>query len=182
MFSQFAFRLHRIQAFLMSNRYWAGREKTAAALRVRAKEGWDWIPAIRDRDSGIWQPVTLKVTRSLKLGDAQVVTSFPDHDTSHAAVEIDVPVINFSNRSVEASVDASMEQVAIHKSVMVPPGESVVKLAPAEFAQLNLQHPRLWWPNGYGKPELYHLKLALKDSAGISDTKDVRFGVSEISY
>jgi hypothetical protein len=29
-----------------------------------ATEGWDWIPAIRDRDSGIWQPVTLKVTRS----------------------------------------------------------------------------------------------------------------------
>ena len=147
-----------------------------------ATEGWDWIPAIRDRDSGIWQPVTLKVTRSLKLGDAQVVTSFPDHDTSHAAVEIDVPVINFSNRSVEASVDASMEQVAIHKSVMVPPGESVVKLAPAEFAQLNLQHPRLWWPNGYGSPELYHLKLALKDGAAMSDTKDVRFGVREISY
>ena len=24
-----------------------------------ATEGWDWIPAIRDRDTGIWQPVTL---------------------------------------------------------------------------------------------------------------------------
>ncbi len=22
-----------------------------------ATEGWDWIPAIRDRDTGIWQPV-----------------------------------------------------------------------------------------------------------------------------
>ena len=84
-------------------------------------------PAIRDRDSGIWQPVTLKVTRSLKLGDAQVVTSFPDHDTSHAAVEIDVPVTNLSNKPLEASVDGSIEQIAVHKSVTVPPGESIVK-------------------------------------------------------
>ena len=30
-----------------------------------ATEGWDWIPAIRDRDSGIWQPVMLRVTRNL---------------------------------------------------------------------------------------------------------------------
>ena len=27
-----------------------------------ATEGWDWIPAIRDRDTGIWQPVTLTAT------------------------------------------------------------------------------------------------------------------------
>ena len=147
-----------------------------------ATEGWDWIPAIRDRDSGIWQPVTLKATRSLKLGDAQVITSFPDHDTSHAAVELDVAVTNLSNKPLEAGIDASIEQVAIHKSVTVEPGESIVKLTPAEFAQLNLQHPRLWWPNGYGSPELYHLKLALKDETGVSDTKDVRFGVREISY
>ena len=147
-----------------------------------ATEGWDWIPAIRDRDSGIWQPVSLKVTRSLKIGDAQVVTSFPDHDSSHASVEIDVPVTNFSSKALEASIDASIEQIAIHKSVTVAPGESLVKFMPAEFAQLNLQHPRLWWPNGYGSPELYHLKLALKDDVGLSDTKDIRFGVREISY
>jgi Exo-beta-D-glucosaminidase Ig-fold domain/Concanavalin A-like lectin/glucanases superfamily/Glycosyl hydrolases family 2/Glycosyl hydrolases family 2, TIM barrel domain len=147
-----------------------------------ATEGWDWIPAIRDRDSGIWQPVTLTVTRSLKLGDAQVVTSLPNHDTSQAAVEIDVPVTNLSDAAVNATVDASIEQTTVHKSVTLPPGESVVKLAPAEFAQLNLQHPRLWWPNGYGRPELYHLKLSVGDGVVASDTKDVRFGVREISY
>jgi len=25
-------------------------------------EGWDWIPAIRDRDAGIWQDVVLRAT------------------------------------------------------------------------------------------------------------------------
>ncbi len=151
-----------------------------------ATEGWDWIPAIRDRDSGIWQPVTLKVTRGLKIGDAQVISSFSNHDTSQASVEVDVPVTNFSDKPVQSTVVASIEQVSVRKSVLLPPGESVVKLRPAEFAQLNLQHPRLWWPNGYGKPELYDLKLSLQDddeaAAAPSDTKSIRFGVREISY
>jgi len=150
-----------------------------------ATEGWDWIPAIRDRDSGIWQPVTLKVTGGLKIGDAQVITSFRNHDTTVAAVEVDVPVTNLSDQPVQSTLDASIEQIKVSKSVLLPPGESEIKLTPAEFSQLNVQHPRLWWPNGYGKPELYHLNLSLHgvgDGAATSDAKDIRFGVREISY
>jgi hypothetical protein len=147
-----------------------------------ATEGWDWIPAIRDRDSGIWQPVTLSVTHGLKLGDAQVVTTFRNHDTSQAAVDITIPVTNLSSAPINATLSASIEQVTVRKNLTLPPGDSVVKLTPAEFAQLNLQHPRLWWPNGYGSPELYHLKLSLAAGGSVSDAKDVRFGVREISY
>src|ERR1035437_10623052 len=105
-----------------------------------ATEGWDWIPAVRDRNSGIWQPVTLRVTRGLMIGDAQVVTSFRNHDTSQAAIEITVPVTNLSASPVNAILGASIEQLSVHKSITLPPGETVVTLTPAEFAQLNLQH------------------------------------------
>ncbi len=147
-----------------------------------ATEGWDWIPAIRDRNSGIWQPVTLTITNNLKLGDAQVVTSFPNHDITQANIDLAVPVTNLSDKPVHATVNAELEQASIHKSIILPPGASVLKLSPAEFSQLHLQHPRLWWPNGYGKPELYHLKLTLNDGSSISDTQNIRFGVREISY
>jgi hypothetical protein len=147
-----------------------------------ATEGWDWIPAVRDRNSGIWQPVTLRITRALKIGDAQVVTTFKNHDTSRAAIEIAVPVTNLSSAPVSATLAASIEKIAVRKSVTLPPGDSVVKLTPAEFPQLNLDHPRLWWPNGYGSPNLYSLKLTLQSGGSISDTKSVRFGVREISY
>ncbi|MEO8735585.1 MAG: LamG-like jellyroll fold domain-containing protein [Edaphobacter sp.] len=147
-----------------------------------ATEGWDWIPAIRDRDSGIWQPVTLKATRSLRIGDVQVVTSFPHHDTNQAVVEIAVPVTNLSDKPVQATLNASFEQVSLRKSITLAPGENSIKLTPAEFSQLDVQHPRLWWPNGYGSPALYHLKLSLDEGAEISDRKDVRFGIREISY
>ncbi len=45
-----------------------------------------------------------------------------------------------------------------------------------------MQNPRLWWPNGYGKPELYHLKLSVATGRDVSDTKQLRFGIREITY
>ncbi|HEX6881671.1 MAG TPA: LamG-like jellyroll fold domain-containing protein, partial [Terriglobales bacterium] len=147
-----------------------------------ATEGWDWIPAIRDRDTGIWQPVTLTATGSVKIGDPQVVTSLPLPDTSRADVEITVPLVNDSRAPVRGSLTASFEGVTVTKQIEVAPGESAVKLTPAEFKQLTVQHPRLWWPNGYGKPELYDLKLAFSENGQTSDTKQLRFGIREITY
>ncbi|HEY2819476.1 MAG TPA: LamG-like jellyroll fold domain-containing protein [Candidatus Acidoferrum sp.] len=147
-----------------------------------ATEGWDWIPAIRDRDTGIWQPVTLSASGGVKIGDPQVVTTLPLPDTSRADIEISVPLENSTAAPIRGTLTAIFEQVSITKSVTAAPGKSIVKLAPAEFAQLNIQNPRLWWPNGYGKQDLYHLKLAFSEGAQESDTKQIRFGIREITY
>ncbi|HEY0564297.1 MAG TPA: LamG-like jellyroll fold domain-containing protein, partial [Terriglobales bacterium] len=147
-----------------------------------ATEGWDWIPAIRDRNSGIWQPVTLTATDVLKIGDAQVVSTLPLPDNSRATLDITVPVENASNAPVAATLTASFEQTTVTKTASVPPGKSQIRLTAQEFPQLNVQHPRLWWPNGYGKPELYDLQLTLAQNNRVSDRKNVRFGIREISY
>jgi hypothetical protein len=45
-----------------------------------------------------------------------------------------------------------------------------------------LDHPRLWWPNGYGKPELYQLRLKFSGDGGESDSRRLHFGVREVTY
>jgi hypothetical protein len=147
-----------------------------------ATEGWDWIPAVRDRDTGIWQPVTLTATDAVKIGDAQVITTLPLPDTSRAEIEITVPLENLSNTAVSGMLEASFDDVRVRKQVTVAPGQSSVKLASSEFPQLTVQHPRLWWPNGYGKPELYTLQLKFSEGARESDTKQLRFGIRQITY
>jgi len=147
-----------------------------------ATEGWDWIPAIRDRDTGIWQPVVLTASGVVKIGDVQVVTKLPLPDTSKADVEINVPLENVSDKPVKGTVRVAIESVTVTKDVTVAPGKSEVKLAPAEFAQLTLQTPRLWWPNGYGKPDLYAAKVEFDEDGAASDEKQVRFGVREVTY
>jgi hypothetical protein len=147
-----------------------------------ATEGWDWIPAIRDRNSGIWQDVVLSVNGALQLGDARVVTHLPLPETSSADVSIDVPIHNSSAQPVQGKLHAAFEGVSLDKSLTIAPGDSLVSLSPAEYANLHLLKPRLWWPNGYGRPDLYHLKLSLAEGATVSDHKDVTFGVREITY
>lgn len=147
-----------------------------------ATEGWDWIPAIRDRDTGIWQPVVLSASGDVKIGDPQVVTSLPLPDTSRADITITVPLENTTGTSVSGTLKASFEGVYVSKDITVAPGKSEVKLTPAEFSQLTVQHPRLWWPNGYGKQDLYRLKLSFNQSGKDSDEKEVRFGIREITY
>jgi hypothetical protein len=147
-----------------------------------ASEGWDWIPAIRDRETGIWQPVELKATGSVKIGDPQVITTLPLPDTSRADVVINVPIVNESDAPVRGMLKASFESMELSKDLTLAPGATSVKLTPAEFKQLAVQRPRLWWPNGYGKQELYRLKVTFAQEGDLSDTRVSRFGIREITY
>ena len=145
-------------------------------------EGWDWIPGIRDRDTGIWQGVTVRATSAVRIGDPQVVTKLPLPDTSRAAVELTVPLENATSATVSATLTAAFEGVTLSKNTSLAPGKTELRLTPAEFSQLNVQHPRLWWPNGYGKPELYTLKLDVVVDGKSSDARQLRFGIRELTY
>ncbi|MES2162647.1 MAG: bifunctional acetylxylan esterase/glucomannan deacetylase AxeC2 [Pseudomonadota bacterium] len=154
-----------------------------------ASEGWDWIPSVRDRNTGLWQDVELRATRDLKLGDAQVITALPKADNSVADVSIEAPVTNLSRAPLRATVratisrrDGSMKPVQVSKSVTLAPGEQSVRFTPADFAALRLQHPKLWWPNGYGAPDLHELKIEVLQGAQLSDQASSRFGARAVTY
>jgi len=147
-----------------------------------ASEGWDWIPGVRDRETGIWQPVVLRATGPVEIGDPQVVTKLPLPDTNRADVEIRVPLKNESDKPMRGTLKASFEGVSVAKEVELPPGDATVQLTPAEFKQLTVENPRLWWPNGYGPQNLYHLKLVFDVAGQESDSKRTQFGIREITY
>lgn len=147
-------------------------------------EGWDWIPGIRDRDAGIWQDVTLSATGPVTIEDPQVITKLPLPDTSRADITINAELRNVSASVQEGELEGSFEGVKFHQPVTLQPGEvKAVSLSPGDFPQLTVKHPRLWWPNGYGKPELYHLQLEFVTSGRkVSDETKFHFGIRELSY
>ncbi len=147
-----------------------------------AAEGWDWIPSVRDRNTGIWQDVTLRATGDARLGDAQVITTLPRADNSQADVEITVPVENLSDRPVRITVTAAFDDVRVEKIITAPPGLSEARFTPAEFPALSVKNPKLWWPNGYGAPALHALTLSAKADGQASDRKTLRFGMRQITY
>ena len=147
-------------------------------------EGWDWIPGIRDRNIGIWQDVRLKVTADARIIDPQVITDLPLPDTTSARITIKSTLSNNGASRKNFTLSGEIESVRFSKQVTLDAGEQkVISFSPSEFTQLNFHNPRLWWPNGYGKQELYNLKLTVTDPENIvSDVKFIRFGIRELSY
>ena len=51
-----------------------------------------------------------------------------------------------------------------------------------QFEQLIIHNPRLWWPNGYGEPNLYTCTLSVIKNGRVSDTRDISFGIRRYTY
>ncbi len=48
---------------------------------------------------------------------------------------------------------------------------------------MHLTNPKLWWPNGYGDPNLYKVELTVTTRDGaVSDTKSFQAGVRQFTY
>ena len=57
------------------------------------------------------------------------------------------------------------------------------ELSPATHATLRLVNPKLWWPAGYGEPNLYPVSTAaLLSTVKISDKKSFQAGVRQFTY
>ena len=165
-----------------------GRGENGGAMMIDgptfgATEGWDWIPGVRDRNTGLWQGVTLLVTNALALGDPQIVTTLPREDDSVADIEIGVPVTNHGGSPLTATVAAAFDDVKVEKRLSVPAGATLTAVfRSAEFPELLVRHPRLWWPNGYGDPALHALHLSVASGYVSSDTRDLRLGMRQVTY
>lgn len=148
-----------------------------------ASIGWDWIPGIRDRNTGIWQDVRLKVGRDVAIGDPQIITKLALPDTTKAIVKIIAPIKNLTNKTVTGTVSAKFEGVDINLPYTLNAHQSKdLVFDPANFKELNIKNPKLWWPNGYGAPNLYNLELQANVGNDFSDLKKYRFGIRELSY
>ena len=147
-----------------------------------ASEGWDWIPSVRDRNTGLWQGVDLTFSGDARLGDPQVVTTLPKPDNAIADVQITVPVENLGATAEAVSVRAQFGDVDVRQSVAIQPGVTVVRFDPKDFPALRIAHPKLWWPNGYGPATLQTLTLTADANGASSDRRSLKFGIRQITY
>lgn len=145
--------------------------------------GWDWIPGIRDRNTGIWQDVRLKVGGDIIIGDPLVTTDILLPDTTQAKISIKNIVKNITSKTVNGTLTAKIENINISLPFTLAANEEKeITFTPEQFKELNIKNPRLWWPNGYGRPELYNLDLTVEANNKVSDTKSLKFGIREMSY
>lgn len=145
--------------------------------------GWDWIPAIRDRDTGIWQKVFLSATGPVMIKDPLVTTDLPLPKADSADVSVQARLENVSDQAQKGVLKGGFGDVAFEQAVEIAPHSSqVVRFDPKTTAALHVINPKLWWPNGYGPQNLYDLHLSFEVDGKSSDSRDVSFGVRKFSY
>ena len=134
--------------------------------------GWDWIPAIRDRDSGIWQKVFLTASGPVIIQDPAVTSSLPLPNLDTADVTIQTTVKNVTDRPQEGVLKGNFGNVSFEQRVELKPDSTqTILLNASNTPALHLKKPKLWWPNGFGPQNLYTLHLSFEVDGRVSDTE-----------
>ncbi|MBS1604691.1 MAG: hypothetical protein JST42_18640 [Bacteroidetes bacterium] len=151
---------------------WPGRPvANHASPTYISSDGWDWMPSVPGLLQGITGDMYLEVTGPVRIVDPWVRTSL-GADTS-----VDVS-LGLDNRGAVA--DSGVVRCTIEPGNIVMTRK--VRLGAGERVDVGLRAvirgARLWWPNGYGKPDLYSCKV---EYAG-SDSRVLNFGIRKFSY
>jgi hypothetical protein len=126
--------------------------------------GWDWIPTIRGRNTGIWGEVFVETTGTVTLEDPLVSSILTDNNKA-ADVTIRVELVNHGSQPASGTLQVDFGPIAFGQSVTVPPSSRItVTLDPSHHPKLHIENPKLWWPVGYGDPHLYDVSLAFDTS------------------
>ena len=148
--------------------------------------GWDWLMPVRDRATGLWQPVTLSSSGPVTVAAPHVVSHLsPALDS--ADLDVSTTLVNGTDRPVTGTLVGSITgepgTIAFRKPVQLEAnGYQDVSLDASTTPSLHLDRPKLWWPNGYGEPNLHHLVLRFETGKATSDESDVQFGIRKVEY
>jgi exo-1,4-beta-D-glucosaminidase len=152
--------------------------------------GWDWVPPVRDRNIGIWLPVYLRTTGGVTIGNTKITTVLAgEQDTSAAKISLDLTLFNHTstNETGKLTVRISPENFkgrAYQFTKIIAVGmdaSNIVELNSGNTKELLINKPAIWWPNGYGKPNLYRIRLQYTGQSGVSDDTSFVFGIRTVS-
>ncbi|MGA2420871.1 MAG: sugar-binding domain-containing protein [Candidatus Acidiferrum sp.] len=142
----------------------------------------DWNPTPPDKDMGIWKEVFLTSSGDVTVRNPYVTAKLGNAYTT-AALTASADLRNAADHPVQGNLKLEMEGVQLHQAVSLAAGESkTVRFTPEQFAELQLSHPRLWWPYTMGEPHLYRATLTFETAdQHASDSASTNFGIREVT-
>ncbi|MBB3186834.1 glycoside hydrolase family 2 protein [Microbacter margulisiae] len=152
--------------------------------------GWDWIPPVRDRNMGIWQPVYLRTTGDVTIGNPHIVTILPQlPDTTIANISLSLSLYNSGRNATQGKLVITIKpENFIGKSFSFSRQLSIkanqdncLSFNPFNEPLLHIKNPHLWWSFDHGKPNLYRIKLAYFIDNKLSDDTSFVFGIRSVS-
>ncbi len=153
-----------------------GCTRNVRTHKSRMTYWWDFCP--RMIHIGIWDDVYLQVNDDVTIEDVFVRPQL-NADYDHADVQITVELTAESAQACELEINLRFDDgvmVSHRKECALQTGVTTVN------ELIELEHPRLWWPNGSGQQSLYQAEVRLFESSDqtLLDDKTVTFGIRDI--
>ena len=129
--------------------------------------GWDWGAHLPD--AGLFRPVTLLGVDEARIDSVYVTQEHANGKvTLHFAVDVDCcpemedPSGMWNAETEEVSEnEADPQESGLYYTVKVTAPDGAQAHATGSPEQLVIENPQLWWPNGYGRQDLYTVEVTL---------------------
>jgi len=147
------------------------------------------ISFVPDRNAGVWKRVFLSSTGAVTIRNPYVTTDLPLPATSPASLSVYCDLTNKTSKPLAGTLYGEISRpgkatIKFQRDIqLVRNGRQEIAFGPADYSQLSVADPDLWWPYRWGKPNLYQLKLSFKakDSDEMSDSTAIEFGIRKIT-
>ena len=134
--------------------------------------GWDWGAQIPD--AGIWRDIELIAYSDVKLEEVRIRQK---HEEKSVRLIV--------NTKLQLIAGAAEKNYTLEYSLISPDGNTVSfsNKAGGENTSfsIDIEHPELWWPNGYGEQPLYQLMVNVLSDGRICDSKGFTLGLRTLT-
>ncbi len=151
------------------NTIWHYRDNARKSAKPAVSYGWDWHPRLITR--GIWDETYLE-TRN----ESQVTSVWVNYELNELLTEA----------QLHTQVEGKMLKGTKYKWTVKSPEGAVVLSKDGilnsdnETIEAELKGVKLWWPNGYGKQDLYSSSIELLKNGVAVDKKESKIGFRTI--
>lgn len=148
-----------------------------------SSDGWDWMPHVPGLLSGITDDVYITVTGNVTLIDPWIRTAVPSKDKGIVSLNVDLKNSGSENENGECIATINPGNIELRRKVSLKAGQSInVSFDSSHYKQLIINNPALWWPNGYGDPNLYTCDIKYVSGNNTQDSKQIKFGIKQYNY
>jgi exo-1,4-beta-D-glucosaminidase len=155
---------------------WTPKENDLAITFV------DWNPAPPDKSMGLWREVYLSTSGPAAVRYPAVIADVNEPTNDSALLTVTALLENGTSRPLNGKLKGRIEKISFEQPVSLAPNEKKdVTFDPAQFAQLKMNKPRLWWPLQMGEPYLHDLTLRLEVDGKVSHEVTTKVGIREVT-
>lgn len=145
--------------------------------------GWDWGPQLPDM--GIWREVELLSYDVARIEGVYIRQIHKDGQVN-LNINTELDIINSldlkslfeNNNSLEID---NIKELTLDIIIESPDNKVILNSYNIDNENLekeiNIEKPMLWWPNGYGKQNLYVVKVVMKYGSCVIDFKEFKIGL-----